>query len=824
MQKSRTLSAFSPTAFAGQRGSLPGSVWRAAERISHPGLDLRVLVAVGLGGILVSLAALALSGVAGRWDVGLLASGVALLSSAGLIGGLILHGKRQAHVLDQSLLTAALEASLHARAISDKKGNLLCANSAYLRLFEGRMPAPCDYGADGPDNAAKLKQIFTGLKKTARGKGEFEFSAEEGKTSFFVTARSSGRYVIWTLPIASNRSLLKDAEFYARQSLESGLAAMNMGLTLLDQKGRMCYLSPTLAEMVGEDTAADLRDKPVGALIDRDAGIFTAGILKGRDVEFYRLPLPGDNEGEPTGVYLLLRPITVPDEKPAPVETTSADLANIFDQAPIAMATVGNTGALRAFNKSFCKLVPEGSAQKGQPLAELIDKADRREFEIRLKAAISGLPPALPFDVHLACEKPTIVQVYFGFRQTEDGPGAVLYWLDLTEQKSLELQFVQAQKMQAVGQLAGGVAHDFNNLLTAIIGFSDLLLMRHSAGDQSFSDIMQVKQNANRAANLVRQLLAFSRQQTLRPKILIVTDVLAEISNLVRRLIGENIELKMVHGRSLGAVKVDQGQLEQVLINLAVNARDAMPDGGTLSIRTANIDHHQAAELDHSIMPASEYVMIEVADTGAGISQKNREKVFEPFFTTKEVGQGTGLGLSTVYGIVKQTGGFIFVDSEEGRGAVFRIYLPTHRESEKETGAAASRKEQESKAKDLTGKETILIVEDEEPVRMFAVRALQNKGYKVLEAVSGEEGLEIVKSYDGAIDLMISDVIMPGMDGPTLVAEAQQIRPKTKIIFISGYAEDAIRKNLSDHKYSFLPKPFSLKRLAEEVRDILEEK
>ena len=244
----------------------------------------------------------------------------------------------------------------------------------------------------------------------------------------------------------------------------------------------------------------------------------------------------------------------------------------------------------------------------------------------------------------------------------------MLHFIDVTEQKNLEVQFAQSQKMQAVGQLAGGVAHDFNNLLTAMIGFCDLLLMRFRPGDPSFADIMQIKQNANRAANLVRQLLAFSRQQTLQPRILDITDVLVELSHLLRRLIGENIELKVVHGRDLGLVKVDQGQLEQVIINLAVNARDAMPGGGTLTIRTANHVQSGAMRRGHEIMPAGNYVLIEVADTGIGIPKENLERIFEPFFSTKEIGSGTGLGLSTVYGIVKQTGGFVFVDSDAGRG------------------------------------------------------------------------------------------------------------------------------------------------------------
>lgn len=321
----------------------------------------------------------------------------------------------------------------------------------------------------------------------------------------------------------------------------------------------------------------------------------------------------------------------------------------------------------------------------------------------------------------------------------------VAHLIDNTEQKNLETRFAHSQKMQAVGQLAGGVAHDFNNLLTAMIGFCDLLLMRHPAGDPSFADIMQIKQNANRAANLVRQLLAFSRKQTLQPKVLDITDVLAELSHLIRRLIGENIVLNMQHGRDLGMIKVDQGQLEQVIINLAVNARDAMNNGGTLSIRTSDVVISPTSRPPRNmISPAAEdsildgsYVLVEVGDTGCGIPRALIQQIFEPFFSTKEVGSGTGLGLSTVYGIVKQTGGYIYVSSRQDEGTTFSIYFPRY---ESESDARHDNTDKQSVA-DLTGNGTILLVEDESPVRMFAARALTNKGYKVLEADSAETAL-----------------------------------------------------------------------------------
>ena len=334
---------------------------------------------------------------------------------------------------------------------------------------------------------------------------------------------------------------------------------------------------------------------------------------------------------------------------------------------------------------------------------------------------------------------------------------------------------------------------------------------------------MQIKQNANRAANLVRQLLAFSRQQTLQPRIIDITDVLVELSHLLRRLIGENIELKVVHGRDLGLAKVDQGQLEQVIINLAVNARDAMQSGGTLTIRTANVNQASAIRRGHEVMPAGNYVLIDVADTGVGIPKEHLARIFEPFFSTKEVGSGTGLGLSTVYGIVKQTGGFIFVDSAPERGATFQIYLPRHQLAD---AAAISTRPGDTAEmlapKDLTGVGTVMLVEDEDPVRIFGARALRNKGYKVLEAKSGEAALELIQTADGAIDLLITDVVMPHMDGPALIREVREIHPDMKVIFISGYTEDAFRQRLdSNSDIHFLPKPFSLKQLATKVKEVI---
>ncbi len=521
---------------------------------------------------------------------------------------------------------------------------------------------------------------------------------------------------------------------------------------------------------------------------------------------------------------------------------------------------VDREGRIVAANRALGELFEAGAGTLiGRGLIGCLNPDDREAIAAKLADAAAGDEDRSPVEIRLAVPgERTMVMLLSRFDQaveanatfeagapeggaTEGGatPGApaaiipgsdpagdpneglTLYFIDVTEQKHLETQVAQSQKMQAVGQLAGGVAHDFNNLLTAMIGFCDLLLLRSRPGDPAFADIMQIKQNANRAANLVRQLLAFSRQQSLQPRVLDVTDVLVELSHLLRRLIGENIELEFAHGRDLGLVKVDQGQLEQVVINLAVNARDAMPEGGRLTIRTENSRQFRAVRRAHEVMPAGDYVLVEVADTGVGIAAGNIARIFEPFFSTKSVGSGTGLGLSTVYGIVKQTGGFVFVESVPGGGTTFAIYLPRHLAAA-DLNAAHTGPVELGVPRDLTGTGTVMIVEDDDAVRMFGARALRNKGYRVIEAKSGEDALDLIGKASDPLDLLISDVVMPQMDGPALIREVREIDPGVKVIFISGYAEDAFRWRLdSDRDIHFLSKPFSLKQLAVKVKDVM---
>ena len=503
--------------------------------------------------------------------------------------------------------------------------------------------------------------------------------------------------------------------------------------------------------------------------------------------------------------------------------------ARFFNNTPIAIAIVNRASRVVRSNASFARLfgaLPRANSGEGRLIGDGVAERDRAALDAALKSAGEGRGEVPPLDLGLAGDGGRSARVWISpvSDGEADGESAILYALDTTEQRQLEQQFAQAQKMQAVGQLAGGVAHDFNNVLQAIIGYSDLLLGNHRPTDPSFQDIMQIKQNANRAASLVRQLLAFSRRQTLRPEVLDLGETLSDLSMLLKRLLGERVDLDFKHGRDLWPVKVDVNQFEQVVVNLAVNARDAMPEGGKLSIRTRNVLSDEARRLNLTGLTPGDYVAIEVTDTGTGIPPEVMDKIFEPFFTTKEIGKGTGLGLSTVFGIVKQSGGYIDVQSKLDQGTTFGILLPRHVPLPEEIAEAKAEIADPVRkpAADMTGQGTILLVEDEDPVRAVNSRALSARGYTVLEAASGIEALQIIEERGEPVDLVVSDVVMPEMDGPTLLGELRKRHPTLKVIFVSGYAEDAFQKNLPEgEQFNFLAKPFSLKQLVEAVKQAI---
>ncbi|MDA5095698.1 ATP-binding protein [Aliiroseovarius sp. KMU-50] len=484
-------------------------------------------------------------------------------------------------------------------------------------------------------------------------------------------------------------------------------------------------------------------------------------------------------------------------------------------------------------------------------------------------------------------EDEVFLQISLSQMSDDQGPTLVAVLQDATELKTLEAQFVQSQKMQAIGQLAGGVAHDFNNLLTAISGHCDLLLTGRDEADPEFSDLAQIHQNANRAASLVGQLLAFSRKQTLRPEVIDLSDTLSDLTHLLNRLVGEKVCLELDHDEKLLEIRADRRQLDQVIMNLVVNARDAMPDGGVVRVETRNVILDGALERDRATVPAGEYVTVRVIDHGTGIGADKINKIFEPFFTTKNAGQGTGLGLSMAYGIVKQTGGFIFVDTVPGSGTTFTLYFPVWKQEKEgsnsnldshpeggfaEMGAPETIEQDQiaplilaeenaisspirpspknqtvnsiiSKVTSMTStasdRETgrglpssthelaspasiggvVLLVEDEASVRAFASRALRMRGYTVLEAEDAESALCLLEDPTLEVDVFVTDVVMPGMDGPTWVMKALENRPHVKVVFVSGYAEDSVAEHQARVPNSvFLPKPFSLTELTSTVQ------
>jgi two-component system, cell cycle sensor histidine kinase and response regulator CckA len=824
-----------------------------------------VLVLVVAAGIVATAVALTAIGRAEAqpFILGLLAllAMVGLFNLLAFAAGIIRFADRS---IDDPVVRRIADLAYDGIAVTDPRGHVAYSNAAYVALT----------GAAGVHDVRPVERVFIGnpdvseavfrlLKAAREGKRQQEevrIAGTEGTHGRWLRlrvrplgkGRREAKYAVWSIAdITRDRERQEDV-FQELQHAIEYLDHAPCGFFSVNPTGELVYVNATLASWLDYDLAeigsgglrlsdivsgdgASLLTSIVPApgevkteVFDIDLRMRTGKTMPAR--LYHKLAFGADGEPGASRTLVISR---ARDERSDPQRAAEVRFMRFFDHTPMAIATVDRAGAVVRANARFAKLAQSLSADSSahKSILNTVNARDRHMLLAAINRAAEGQGDILPVEVMLdsvreRCGQFFVTAVEEDEREAET---AIVYMLETTERRALENQINQSQKMDTVGQLAGGIAHDFNNVLSAIMMANDFLLNAHKPTDPSFQDIMQIKQNATRAATLVRQLLAFSRRQTLRPQVLDLGDALSDLRILLQRLIGEKVRLDLVHGRDLWPVKADLSQIEQVIVNLAVNARDAMPSGGKLAIRTGNVLAEESAQLAYKGMPAADYVRIDLSDTGTGIPIDIRDKIFEPFFTTKEVGKGTGLGLSTVYGIVKQTGGFIYVESEEGKGTTFHIFLPRHHPGQEvepdiagANGAAREGTAEMRPRTDLTGQGTILLVEDEEGLRSLNARGLRSRGYSVIEASNGVEAMEALEKKNGAIDLVVSDVVMPEMDGPTLLKTMRGRNPDLKIIFVSGYAEEAFDKSLPENQqFDFLPKPFTLSQLVAKVKETM---
>lgn len=763
-------------------------------------------------------------------------------------------------------LTKALaDSGTEGVSIVDPSGRVLYANRAYMELT----------GAENPDEVRPVERLFTSdpsvadaIYRLAQAVHAGRSHAEEirvpnaegvGVRWFRIRSRplgAKGRHATlaaWTLADITRDREKQESAFQSLQHAIDFLDHAPAGFFSSDAQGRVSYLNTTLASWLGYDIAeigaeglkiTDLVQGTSAALLTNLApapGEVKTEVL---DVDLKKkngtsLPVrlmhrvAFASDGTPGVSRTLVLSRAKGEDKQDALRAAEVRFARFFHNSPAAIATVDRAGRILSANATFARLFGAAADEKGarQTVFSFVPEGDRAKLEALLAGVLQGKTTPHEVELPLQGKEGRFVRFFVTPVEQdsgEEGEAAIVHAIDTSEEKKLELSFAQAQKMQAIGEFAGFIAHDFNNVLTTMIGNASLLLVKVRPTDPGFQELNQIRQYGTRAAALVRQLLAFARRETLVPEMLQISDVISDLANgLMRRVVAEKVKIETTYGRDLWPVKADLNQLERVLINLAANARDAMPNGGTLKISTTNVTAEEARKFRYDGMPPAEYVMIEVADTGTGIAPDVVGKIFEPFFTTKDKNKGTGLGLAAVYGIVKQSGGFIYVDSEVGKGTAFRMFLPRYVPSEGETAAARdaaqTKAASEAKPVNLTGRGTVLLVEDEDGVRRFATHALTMRGFTVLEAADGEEGLEVAKREDGNIDIIVSDVMMPVMDGPTMLKEMRKANlRKTKVIFASGYSE-GLAEQLPGEEFSFLPKPFDLVGLVKAVKEELQQ-
>lgn len=745
---------------------------------------------------------------------------------------------------DWSVTSAAIETRHRAIAIVDRANRLVCANSTYEGWFDG-ISAPYELAMNPASREAASEAARSAWRD---GRAEVPVvRLSNGDMEYRLRIERSGRgeaYLVWRFDeIRTQRSYDGLSERLAGP-LGEVLSRAGVEVALVAPDGIVQTTTPGLAER-----ATGSRENVVGGLEfvqllrsdDRDRIFFAREGQQGSPQTLIHVPLDipnaskmSDADETPSIMLLLDSTVGIGGGWESTGKAAIPQLEALLSALPLGLALTDRDGRFLFANKAFLRAVERETSGLPQFPSDLVVREDKAAMADTVRRFAKGATASGDMAVRLGNNKDEPVSIGLAGVRGLGNAAVLLSISDSSEEKRLRRQVAQATKMQAVGQLAGGVAHDFNNVLTAIIGYCDLMLLRHTPGDSDYDDIQQIKANSNRAASLTRQLLAFSRQQTLRPVVLQLPDVVSEVSQLLKRLMGEKIEFSVRHDRELGSVRADPQQLEQVIINLAVNARDAMQAyaskrgkqdwKGRLTLATRRVSARDVRKMGIDIMPADDYTVMIVQDTGGGIPDEHLNKIFEPFFTTKEQGKGTGLGLSTVYGIVKQSNGFIFADNVQGPdgtpiGARFTVYLPVHKGELPAIMRADEPEEQKASEWSAGGK--LLLVEDEDMVRAVAERALVRAGYTVTTASDGEEGLGIVANGDTQFDLIVSDVVMPAMDGPAMARAIRNVRAHVPILFMSGYAEEQLRNAIDIENMYFIPKPFSVQQINAKVAEVL---
>lgn len=738
---------------------------------------------------------------------------------------------------DWSVTVAAIEQADTAVAVTDRANRLVCANRLYGDWF-GIAHAPPNLDLDRPS----LERLVRAAREAWRdGKASVDLlEREDGNGSWRAETERAGRgddYLVWRfIALTLDDPVARLAEWIAgpfgallsNAGIETAIVGTDGAIRAVGAGFAARATGDGAATLAGQEFVAQLRsDSRERIYFAREGERGTPQMLIQVAIVDPDAARPARADEAPSLMLLIESGIGIGGGWDSVGQAAMPQLEALLGALPLGLAMTDRDGRFLFANNAFLRAAE--IEREGLPPfpSDLVVREDKSALADAVRRFAKGSAASADMAVRLRHQPDEPVSLGLAGVRGLGEAAVLLSLVDTTEETRLKRQVAQATKMQAVGQLAGGVAHDFNNVLTAIIGYCDLMLLRHTPGDSDYDDIQQIRANSNRAASLTRQLLAFSRQQTLRPEVLQLPDVVSEVSQLLKRLLGEKIAFKVHHDRDLGPVRADPQQLEQVIVNLAVNARDAMQargDGtGRLTLATRRITAADVRKMGSDIIPVADYTVLVVQDTGGGIPSELMGKIFEPFFTTKEQGKGTGLGLSTVYGIVKQSGGFIFVDNLTGpdgrpEGARFTIYLPVH-------GAAASHEspavpEEPQPTSEWSGGGRVLLVEDEDMVRAVAERALSRAGYNVTTAADGEEGLSAIAD-GGEFDLVLSDVVMPGMDGPAMVRAIRKLRPDLPVLFMSGYAEEQLRSEIDLSDMHFIAKPFSVQQIGDKVAQVL---